>query len=373
MKSGFQWRWFFHILAWLLLWVAYTLMLGDPDDDYVLGMQRGLLLASGQALLFYINSWFLIPRFFFQKKYVYYGLFALLFLGTTTYAAQEISSYAQLSPWSHKKKQENKYSEEKEVRTVNPDPSSKEGEDKKRSWARKNYQWWRWLSRAFPYLIALAFGTVFKLTQLANQREQKASDLQKEKLETELKFLKSQINPHFLFNSLNNIYTLSVLGSGKTPENLLKLSDMLRYMLYEADAPTVSLNKEVDYLKNYIDLQLLKNSQGLNVEADLEPEESSLPIAPLLLIPFVENAFKHSNIEDLKKGWIKLQLTSREGTMRFRIENSVPEKRAAKDISGGIGLQNVKRRLDLLYEGRYSLDLLSEKERFRVDLKLDLK
>ena len=214
---------------------------------------------------------------------------------------------------------------------------------------------------------------MYRVTVLANWREKEAVELQKEKLETEMKFLRSQINPHFLFNALNNIYSLSVLEPERTPDYLLKISGMLRYMLYECNADTVPLSKEVEYLRNYVDIGQLKDSRGLNIELQLPGEDSQLPVAPLLFVPFVENAFKHSRIEDVDKGWIRIQLeVGEDKQVHFRVENSLPDTAGAKDPASGIGLRNVRRRLELLYPERHELRVEEKEDTFCVSLKLEL-
>lgn len=188
--------------------------------------------------------------------------------------------------------------------------------------------------------------------------------------EANIDLLRSQINPHFLFNALNNIYTLTVIKSDQAPDNLLKLSGMLRYMLYDCKADRVPLQKEIEYLRHYIDLNLLKDSRGLNVEVDLDESRPQLPIAPMLLIPFVENAFKHSKVEDLNKGWIKIKLRTGDDNILFQVQNSVPDSHFTKDQAGGIGLQNVRRQLELVYPGRHELKIEAGLEVFSVELRV---
>lgn len=316
-----------------------------------------------------------MPTFFFPKKYFFYLILGTVWLAGVTYVAQEISNAAELSPRSRYEQSRLDKANRKITQQKQPEVNLQTDTHRSQRWERiRNYYlFWRWISRAFPYLIALTFSAVYEVTKMANQQEQRTVELKKEKLETELKFLQSQTNPHFLFNALNNIYALSVLNSSQTPENLLKLSDMLRYMLYEADATDVPIQKEIDYLKNYIDLQQLKDSKGLNVVAQWEKEDLNWQIAPLLLIPFVENAFKHSKIEDREKGWIQIHLSIEQGQLHFQVVNSLFKNNVSKAPTGGIGLQNVMRRLDLLYPNRYQLNIQPENDRFWVDLKIDLR
>jgi len=195
--------------------------------------------------------------------------------------------------------------------------------------------------------------------------------MKNENLQTELKFLKSQINPHFLFNALNNIYSLSYTHSEKTPEMIMKLSNMLRYMLYENNERKVSLREEITYIRHYIDFQLLKIEGSPRLQIDMDQADGSLMIEPMLFIPFIENSFKHSNIEDTKHGWIKLQLRTEGKKVYFHISNSIPARTYTKDVVGGIGLQNIRKRLELLYPGKHQLNITSHDHVFEVDLQID--
>ncbi|MEZ4930618.1 MAG: histidine kinase [Saprospiraceae bacterium] len=141
-------------------------------------------------------------------------------------------------------------------------------------------------------------------------------------LEAELRFLKAQVNPHFLFNALNNIYSLSFTESKKAPEMILKLSDMMSYMLYDCKSEQVKLSAEINYLKNYIDLQQLKKEGELNIDFNIKGNVSNAFISPMLFIPFFENAFKHGNLEDTENGWLKSKLKMENGILDFHIANS---------------------------------------------------
>lgn len=228
------------------------------------------------------------------------------------------------------------------------------------------------IGRMIPYIFSLLGSTFFEIARYANQKAKEAVQLRNEKLITEMKFLKSQINPHFLFNSLNNIYTLTVIKSDAAPDNLLKLSHMLRYMLYDCKADQVPLEKEIKYIKDFIDLNKLKDSQGLNIQVNLDENRPNLQVAPLLFVPFIENAFKHSKIEDLENGWIKIDLKTEDNAIHFSVQNSIPKNQFSKDKIGGIGLKNVKRQLELIYPEKHNLKVHSNENQFNIDLKIKL-
>lgn len=224
------------------------------------------------------------------------------------------------------------------------------------------------MSIFFPLLMVFLSSTLYEILIVANQSAREAVQLKSEKLESELKFLKSQINPHFLFNALNNIYTLTVINPKSAGDSLLKLSEMLRYLLYECDADKVRLGRELTYLQNYIDLFSLKDEADLNIKFDVNDVDENVMIAPLLLIPFVENAFKHSQIEDLEHGWINIILFGDTKQVYFEIKNSLPKTNFSKDEVGGIGLQNVKRQLELIYPNKHTLKIDKSETEFSVEL-----
>jgi LytS/YehU family sensor histidine kinase len=170
-----------------------------------------------------------------------------------------------------------------------------------------------------------------------------------------MKFLKSQINPHFLFNALNNIYSLTITGSADSSEMILKLSDMLRYILYECNESKVPIENEWKYIENFIEFQKLKSKEELNIRIEFNNAVPGALIAPMILIPFVENAFKHSKVEDTEKGWVNLSLNNNTEAIILQVDNSIPEQVHNKDEVGGIGLKNVNRRLELAYEKSHDL------------------
>ena len=223
------------------------------------------------------------------------------------------------------------------------------------------------------YSAVIMVGTVLESIQLHREQEKLTTLIQNEKLETEMKFLKSQINPHFLFNVLNNVYTLSLIKSEQTPEVVMKLSEMLRYMLYDSNQEKVCLEQEIMYIKNYVSLQQLKDKVPLEVHTTFKVHNTKSRIAPMILIPFVENAFKHSKIEDTTNGWITIILTSSENLILLQVDNSIVESNRTKDATGGIGLKNVKRRLELEYPNKHRLEIIQNEKSFSINLSINLK
>jgi len=199
-----------------------------------------------------------------------------------------------------------------------------------------------------------------------------AREKQTENLKTELSLLRSQASPHFMFNVLNNMVALARKKSDLLEPSLLKFSSLMRYMLYEADEEKVLLEKEIEYLHSYIDLQQQRFGKNVQVNVDLEAVDGNYEIEPMLLIPFVENAFKHGTgmIED---AMISVQLKAEKGRINFTVQNKfAPASIEIKDKTSGIGLTNVKRRLNLLYGNKHKLAISQKDSWFNASLQLNL-
>jgi two-component system LytT family sensor kinase len=192
-----------------------------------------------------------------------------------------------------------------------------------------------------------------------------------EKLNAEIDFLRAQVNPHFLFNILNNLYALTLKKSALAPDVVLKLSEMMEYMLYDSSDPKVPLEKEIAYLNNYIELERLRFSAGSAIESTLEAVLDGQEIAPLLLLPLVENAFKHGLSQQIKNGWLRVSIALDKSTLTVIIQNANPPSSVSKS-KGGIGLDNLRKRLDLLYPGRHHLELEDQENTFMAKLVIEL-
>lgn len=334
------------ILFWGSLWVFIpSILLGNWEfSERMVG--RNVMVLTAIALVVWANMEILLPKLYFNKKQGAYVVTGLILVAVIV----KILDWDAM-PWAEYFNR----------------PAGTGRADR-----AKPVSGMRYIGMAMPYFTALIGSALFEVGRFANRKEQEATEFRSEKLEAELKFLKSQINPHFLFNALNNIYTLTVIKSDQAPENLLKLSGMLRYMLYDCKAERVPLGKEIEYLRHFIDLNLLKDSRGLNVRVQLDESRPALSVAPMLLIPFVENAFKHSKIEDRDKGWIIIDLKTTESQIIFDVKNSLPEQAFTKDEVGGIGLANVRRQLELVYPDRHELLLEAGPEVFSVRLTIDI-
>lgn len=354
----------YNLIVHSIFWVGYLSLIvfvfsGREEIEKAILISSVLIVP--QVIIAYINMELLIPKYFIRKKYwTYAGYVLLCFAGFYLF-------YELIFPWIS------------ELLGL-PERRGRHPESSRQRWIEENpdrakrflnpYRKMR-LYLTFVQMLAIYFlSTAFKTSQIALRREKEASELKSENLNSELKFLRSQINPHFLFNALNNIYSLSVMKSEKTPDNILKLSDMLRYIIYDCNADRVPLEKELNYIRNYIDLQKLKDDKITNIEVDFDEVDTKSMIAPMIFIPFIENSFKHSKIEDLEQGWIKMEMKHTNGDLLFELSNSTSSQEFTKDKVGGVGLENVKRRLELLYPEKHELQIESADKSFSVSLKL---
>jgi sensor histidine kinase YesM len=202
-------------------------------------------------------------------------------------------------------------------------------------------------------------------------KEQRNLQLQKENAEAQLQLLKAQVHPHFLFNTLNNIYSHTQNTAPVASQLVMGLSDMLRFMLYECNQPQVPLSKELKMIRDYISLEQIRYDDQLDVHVDLPADTDNLVIAPLLLLPLVENCFKHGTSNMIEQPWLSLQVNIENNRMYLKLMNG-KSNNVNKNNYKGIGILNVKKRLDLLYPGKHELAITDEEEVFIVNLWLEL-
>lgn len=218
----------------------------------------------------------------------------------------------------------------------------------------------------------IALAVCLKIIVDWRQQRQLNRQLREAKAEVELQLLKSQLHPHFLFNTLNNIYGLSLQQSDKVPDGIIRLSRILDYLVYYSQKEAIALNKEIELIRNYIALEQLRYGKKLQLAAELPDVDESLNASPLLLLPFVENAFKHGARGADGKWWIKMRLQMVGGRLVFSIENSKSPQAAPGNANGGIGLKNIRERLALLYPQRHQLTIDDSEHVFSVRLEVSL-
>lgn len=328
----------------LLLWVVYLVIpyLVVPERYQYSLAPSELLIKTSYLVLALFNNFVLIPRFLHKSKY---ALFAALVFATLVVGAlfEELVLEYLFFP-----------------------------DTRGAQLTLRGVQW------AFSKVgFALILFSTFKLIWDYQRKQSQIVELEKEKIASELKFLKSQVNPHVLFNNLNNIYSYALEKSDKVPEMLLKLSDIMRYMLNEEDSQFVSLEKEIRYLEDFIELQKLRLEERGSVSMQVSGNTESYKIAPLLLVAFVENSFKHSMQSEVDNIEIDINIAVENDMLTFSSRNTFsevdgPSLNNRKGRETGIGLQNVKKRLQLIYKDRHKLNISKEGNFFVVHLTLDL-
>lgn len=337
------------IFSLWILWILIRLLLTRAAYEFDLFIIQSFYSLLCIAIVVTINVRFLIPTFFTQKKYLIYAL-----LSVVTIAISLLFIYSSIFPWG------NWYLDYSSLKRA-----EYRGEDGTNPI--------KWMPRLAPLIIAFLGSSLVEILKYANKKETEVTEAEKEKLTTELKFLKSQVNPHFLFNALNNIYSLSITKSEDTPESIMQLSEILRYMVYDSRENCVPIEDELKYIENFIQLMNLKDSKGLNVKLESDFQRKNMTVAPLLFIPFIENAFKHSKIENDKNGFINIRLETKDQNILFTINNSVPENSFTKDHVGGIGIANTKKRLEILYPNLHHLKITEKDNQFQVSLLIQTK
>ena len=329
--------WVLHVLFWLLVFVM-MLLAGPGNSISTLEVVRKLINLAFYILVVYINLGYLIPKFLSQKNFMTYCLLLLAMVAVFTPIKVLLLyiTYDEVDP---------------------------------REFLVMNQQY------IFLLLFLIAGGsTVIKIISDWQRHQRDRKDLETQRMQSEIKFLKSQINPHFLFNTLNSLYALTLKKSDKAPEIVIKLSEMMRYMLYECNERRVPLYKEVNYIQNYLDLEKLRQSGQSDIQFKVEGQVTDQSIAPLIFIPFLENSFKHGLNHQLGDGYVHVIMKVLDNKLLLRILNSKPlQAPVPSDRSnGGIGLANVQRRLNLLYPNQYKLDILDSDKEHIVELSLDL-
>lgn len=300
-----------------------------------------------QALGVYFNLYFLIPKYLENGRYV---LYVCLLLLTIIFTAAVIATGYTASAWLSGKSLMSLYG------------------------ADANFMHFFKSNTLLSTVSSATLAMSVKLTKNWLQAQRRERLLQTEKLETELKFLKYQFNPHFLFNTINSIFFLIHKNPNMASASLAKFSDLLRHLLYENNDKLIALNKETSYLENFVELERLRQNENLVIDIEIDEHYNGhFGIVPFILMTFVENAFKHVSKDDDKPNWIKIRISSSQSHLFFMVSNSKSECVNKSVVNyGGIGLQNVRRRLELLYPKQYELKVQDDQNRFEVNLTLPL-
>jgi two-component system LytT family sensor kinase len=327
-----------HVFFWTLVFGVWYFLRYQDYASTGIAVTVTLVKILDLALMVYITNYVLIPLLFYRKKYFWFVLaFILMVVASSTLKMMILG----------------RVTGDIQMATLSGNLKS------------------RIYDNVIPHFFLVIAGAAIKLMVDYTKLQQRMAETAREKAEAELNFLKSQINPHFLFNSLNSVYFLIDKKNTEARESLHKFSDMLRYQLYELNGAKIPIEREVVYLRDYVDLQKLRKDEHYSVAFSSSPSVKGFAIEPLLLVPFVENAFKHVSHFSSKTNYIKLDMQRENGHFTFTAENS-KESTKTTEKPGGIGLVNVKRRLELLYPGKYQLSIQNDAEKYKVKLTLEL-
>lgn len=322
---------FFQIVLHLLVFLFYSYDRRHPEID-----ASEVIFFLSYALASVVIAYYLMPRFLYQKRYLLFFTGVLVII-TVLILLEELVLEQILFPGTRR--------------------------------ASRFPGVFYSLAKVIP-IMAILSG--FKFAWDALQKQSQIDELKSAVKESELQFLRSQINPHFLFNNLNNLYSYALENSPKTPEIILEMSGVLRYMLYECKEDYVPLKKEVEQVENFIKLSKLQIEERGKVRFTSEKIRSEYKIAPLILIVFIENAFKHSQSGQSSDIEIDISLRQDKHKLELSCENNFIPSTDTESIAKGIGLENVKKRLQLLYPSKHELEIIEKNNQFKVTLIMEL-
>ena len=335
----------YRILFHLLFWFAYILIITFFFGEFLNINRiffRTVISAFFNATVIYLNLYFLLPRYFEKKKYTKY----LILLNSV------VAVVTMLRAWSD---------------TLIP-----KGVDTPTFIDDYLLSVPHVLGIALSAYVLLLLTSSVKFIKDYFVNIQMREQILRIKYESELRNLKNQLNPHFLFNTLNNIYSYAYLKSDKAGPMILMLSDMMRYVLYECDDNRVPMSKELGYLGNYIELQKMKKEAEQKIGFEVIGDFSDLMIEPLLFLPLFENVFKHGNLDDVENGWMKAKFEYNSGMVMLDLTNSYVPEKYPKTKDGGIGLKNIRERLNILYPGKHGITIVNENNVFSIFIYIEV-
>lgn len=335
MKFGKK-RWL-QIVIWITLFAIYFNMI-----FYFSSAFKAFIITSYNILslyfIFTIIVHYIFPKYYHQKSKYFILSFSIIFILSSIIVTFEIHAFKLLM------------------------------DNGSRGLPPITFHLMRFISQ---FSLAFFVATSISLMEQTTQLKVNEKLLNEDKLKTELKLLKAQINPHFIFNALNNIYSLTYMQKQNAAESVLKLSEMLRYVFYDCNKDKVELLAEIKYIWNFIAFQQMKSEQEQNIKFQTSANIETFEVAPMLFIPFIENAFKYSKIEEIENAYVYIALEYTQEQLHFTIENSVPE--VGRNISGsGLGIRNVKHRLEIIYKDKFELNINNRNNKYIVGLSLQL-
>ena len=328
-----------HVLFWSVYFLLNMLRWGNYFDDYLYSLKTNIIGFPVHMILVYLNIIVLMPRFVYKRKYFMYIIFLIASLLLMVFMKFNLTFFLV---------SENIWPEGPSV--------------------IHDFTFTYAIDMMIGELYVITFVTAIKITMDWLEEQKRVAALEKMQSDTELLFLRSQISPHFFFNTLNNIYSLSIEKSEKTPRIILKLSELMRYLLYETKTKRQSLEKEIICIQNYLDLERIRYGELLKINMNISGDILDKKIAPILLLSFVENAFKHG-VENLRdNAFIHIDITSKNKEVLFQIENNFDENTLPE--KSGIEIKNFKRRLALAYPKNHNLIFTNVDSVYNVQLQL---
>ena len=337
-----------HVLFWILL-LLFPYFSGPDNPIYFEHMKyRMIFNHSFVIILFYFNAYYLFPFIYRKKGWLIYIITLAGTVALLMYSSALLQQY--LMPF---------HEFPEHGRNIPFDRPHRPGGG----------------ALPFPiYIFIVGISFSYRLITDNNIEEKRRKEQETETLKTELNFLRSQISPHFMFNVLNTLVALARKKSDLMEPSLIQLSTLMRYVLYESNHSRIPLSREVEYLRNYIDLQALRFGDDLNLEMEISENLEGFEIEPMLLIPFVENAFKHGMVNSEEASLvIRINIDPVASMLFFKVENCIAPMSDSKDPDSGIGLKNVSRRLQLLYENKYTLNTQIQHNIFTTNLIIQLR
>ncbi len=235
-----------------------------------------------------------------------------------------------------------------------------------------SFGWVRFVSTLWDHMSFMIFTGMIKFAVDWFELQNKKQQLENEKLNAELNYLKAQINPHFLFNTLHNLNYLTQAKKDEATNVVIKLSNIMRYMIYDSNKSTVPLSAEIDYMRDYLDLEKIRLNNEFAITFDTDDVDDKIEIAPLILIPFLENSFKHGVSDKCPESWVHLKISSSRNRISMLLQNSICKKINERIDHSGFGLKNVKKRLQLSYPHQHTLNINETEDRYSVELVLNL-
>jgi len=342
-----------HTIVWIIVILFAVYVHNSFGGGNMLRLYGFYLHTLSAAIIFYVGYLWLVPRYFVQNKQLTYFLILIAFILVTHFVATFIERTFLNDPVADAKFRE-------AMKILN-------GKDE----VRKNGDLFGFLSHLVTSMLLSGFAIGLGVMEKLKQNEKKQKELEKEKLNSELAFLKNQVSPHFFFNTLNNIYSLIGIDGPTAQDSVLKLSKLMRYLLYESENGETLMSHEIDFMNNYIDLMKLRLSPRVELQIDFPKEFPDFSIPPLLFVSFVENAFKHG-VSHRDRSFIHIRMTIENDQINFVSENSMGKSSQPGDMQhSGIGLENVRKRLHLLFPDKHDLTIEQNETVFHVELTIN--